>query len=182
MAAHVIRNNHFIGREDRTDLRIEGIKGTRCKRLRFRHMKFAAGFPLLRLDQDEDWHMIWMGTRPLPHLLQTSREWLTGAPIVDVLDVHHLESRFAHHSVGIEVRIRRKLRSSNHRRPRRMGVEPAFAISVDIKFDLTNPAIELLRKRLKPCAWLNVITTVRALTRLKWRENTLRRIGFSVPC
>jgi hypothetical protein len=29
-----------------------------------------------------------------------------------------------------------------------MGVEPAFAISVDIKFDLTNPAIELLRKRL----------------------------------
>src|SRR5260370_17871901 len=92
--------------------------------------------------------MIRMGTGPLPHLLQASSEGLAGASVVDVLHVDHFEPGFAHDPIGIEVRIRRKLRSSNHRRPRRMGVEPAFAISVDIKFDLTNPAIELLRKRL----------------------------------
>src|SRR5260370_7730236 len=92
--------------------------------------------------------MIRMGTGPLPHLLQASSEGLAGAWVVDVLHVHHFEPGFAHDPIGVEVRIGRKLRSSNHRRPRRMGVEPAFAISVDIKFDLTNPAIELLRKRL----------------------------------
>src|ERR1700759_4231952 len=74
VTTHVIRSDHLIGRENRTDLRIKSIEGTRRERLRLRYMKFAAGFPLLGLDQDKDRHMIGMSARPLPHLLQTSRQ------------------------------------------------------------------------------------------------------------
>src|SRR5207302_4815157 len=136
--AHVIRSNHFLGREDRTDLRIKSIEGARSERLRVRPMIFAAGFPLLGLDQDEDGHMTRMGARPLPHLFQTSCKGLASASVVEVLDMHHLEPWLAHHPIRIELRIRRKLRGSNHRGTRGMCVEPALRIRVDVKLNLTD--------------------------------------------
>src|ERR1700730_12886121 len=62
--------------------------------------------------------------------------------------MHHLEPGSAHHPIGIEVRIRRKLRGSNPRWPGGMRIEPTLRVSVNIKLNLTDTAIERLRQRL----------------------------------
>src|SRR5439155_568012 len=133
-------------RENRTNLGIESVEGARGERLRLREVEFSTRFALLRLDEDEDRHMIRMGARPLPDLLKASSKGLTCASVINVLHVHHLEAGLAHHAIRIEIRIGRHLRSSNHRRSGRMSVETASAVSIDIKFNLTDTAIELLRK------------------------------------
>ena len=148
VAANVIGRNHFTGREDRADLGIECVERGGGEGLGFGEVDFAARMALLGFDEDEDRDVARVGLRPLANLLEAGDEGLAGAAVVDVLNVHDFEAGLVHDSVGVEVGIRRKFCGSDGRRAGRVGVKAAFGVGIDVEFDLADPAVELLRKRL----------------------------------
>ena len=69
---------------------------------------------------------------PVANLLETSSKRLASAPVVDVLDMHHLEARLEHDAARVEVRVGREAGGNGHTGASRMGVATALGIGVDI--------------------------------------------------
>ena len=109
----IVRCNELFGRKYGAYLGIKSVEGCCGKGFGLGEVKITPRFTLFCLDQDEDRDVVRMSTRPLPNLLQTAGKRLTSAAIVEVLNMHDLETWLSHYSVRIEVRIGWKMSSSD---------------------------------------------------------------------
>jgi len=75
---------------------------------------------------------------------------LTGAAVIEVLNVHYLETGLFHQPFGIKLRVLRQIRRRDVIRPTRMRVAAPFAIGKNIQFDLAHARTELLIERPVP--------------------------------
>ena len=101
---HVVRCDHLVRRKYRTNLAVELIESLCRERLRRGRMRNVERLALLRLHQHVNRQMPRVRLRPVAHNLQARSERLAGAVLVQVLHMHHLESRLEHH---VRIRIRR---------------------------------------------------------------------------
>lgn len=68
----------------------------------------------------------------MPDLLEAASEGLAGAAVVDVLDVHHLESRLVHEAVGVEFGVGGKAGCGYVFGAGGVGVAASFGVGVDV--------------------------------------------------
>ena len=84
-----------------------------------------------------------MRLRPGADLRQARRKRFAHAAIINILHVHHLETRLLHQVLRIKRRIRRQSRLRNQRFPVWMCIQAAFRISEDVDFNLAHARVEL---------------------------------------
>src|SRR5271155_1201334 len=94
--------------------------------------------------------MFWMSLRPLADDLKTSDQGLAGAAVVEILYMHHLEARLAHQPLRVEVRVLRQASRSNGLHSCWVSIASAFAVGIDVEFDLAYTGVQLLIKRAVP--------------------------------
>src|SRR6266702_8803297 len=82
--------------------------------------------------------------RPPSHGLETGNKSVAGGTFIQILHVHHLETRLIHLMVWIEVRICGQLRIRDHFHNRRMSKLPSLRIVEHINLDLPNATSQLV--------------------------------------
>ena len=149
-AADIVGDNHFLAAEDGTDLRVQGVERLGGELLRHRdgHVGLLGG--LLGLDEDEDRQVPRVLPGPIADNLQTPNERQTGAAIVHVRNVHHLEAGLPHDAQGVEGRILRQPGLRHQARARRIRVAAAARIGENVQFNLPHARRELRVERSVP--------------------------------
>ena len=103
VAPNLIWSHDLAWLKDRSNLSIQCVEQRRRKWLSLDCVRHLVWRILFRLHQDEDWNVARMSLRSSSHLLEAYNENVAGAPLVDILDVHHLKAGLIHLMLRIEV-------------------------------------------------------------------------------
>ena len=86
--------------------------------------------------------------RPIPDRRKATHKGVAAYSLIQILDMHHLESRLLHLMLRVEVRVRRQARSRDHLHDRRMcKPSPPLRVVVDIDLHLAHSARKLVTDR-----------------------------------
>ena len=102
-----------------------------------------------------------MRLRPGAHLTQAGEKGLACTALVDVLDVHDLETGLQHQAAGIFGRIGGKSGGCHHGRALGVSVAATLRVGVDVDLNLPDAVIQLLRQRrmavVQACGGLRIL-------------------------
>src|ERR1035438_1416393 len=103
-AANIVGNDHSSGLKNGANLFVKIVEHAGSKFLGI-HLILGTRSALLCLKQDEDRQVPRVRHRPIQNNSQAAGKRLTVASIIDILRVHHLESRLQKQPVWIKRRI-----------------------------------------------------------------------------
>src|SRR5437763_5083539 len=136
MASHLSWSNHLVWRKYRSNLRVQCIEKRRGETLRLDRVRHPPRCILFRFHQNKNWNMARVRLRPASHVTEARNESVAGAPLVDILDVHHLKSWLIHLMLRIEVRVCRQSRCRHAANNCWMSKPPALGVGKNIDLNL----------------------------------------------